>query len=169
MFNRGGTGAPRTGFPGRSESQGGKLGQGHIERHGRWVPAFSGGWFREGKTSKVWTVTMKVRRYQTPPFLGIIRREERGRNSVVECLLPKQKVVGSNPIARSILFRGLLEGRLCACPHPLPLNPAASDNPVPSGYHCTQIRVGRRGAAGFEPAPLPNLPGLMHVLASGTN
>ncbi len=25
-----------------------------------------------------------------------------GRNSVVECLLPKQKVVGSNPIARSI-------------------------------------------------------------------
>ncbi len=24
-----------------------------------------------------------------------------GRNSVVECLLPKQKVVGSNPIARS--------------------------------------------------------------------
>ena len=25
-----------------------------------------------------------------------------GRNSVVECLLPKQDVVGSNPIARSI-------------------------------------------------------------------
>ena len=32
----------------------------------------------------------------------------RGRNSVVECLLPKQDVVGSNPIARSIpLFPSL--------------------------------------------------------------
>ena len=27
-----------------------------------------------------------------------------GRNSGVECLLPKQDVVGSNPIARSIFF-----------------------------------------------------------------
>ena len=27
-----------------------------------------------------------------------------GRNSVVEYLLPKQRVVGSNPIARSIFF-----------------------------------------------------------------
>jgi hypothetical protein len=27
-----------------------------------------------------------------------------GCNSVVECLLPKQKVVGSNPITRSIYF-----------------------------------------------------------------
>jgi hypothetical protein len=27
-----------------------------------------------------------------------------GRNSVVECQLPKLKVVGSNPIARSIFF-----------------------------------------------------------------
>ena len=33
-----------------------------------------------------------------------------GRNSVVECLLPKQKVVGSNPIARSIIsFRVEIE------------------------------------------------------------
>ena len=29
-----------------------------------------------------------------------------GRNSGVECLLPKQDVVGSNPIARSKLFFG---------------------------------------------------------------
>jgi hypothetical protein len=29
----------------------------------------------------------------------------RGCNSVVECLLPKQKVVGSSPITRSKLFR----------------------------------------------------------------
>ena len=29
------------------------------------------------------------------------RRQNRGRNSVVECSLPKADVVGSNPIARS--------------------------------------------------------------------
>jgi hypothetical protein len=40
-------------------------------------------------------------------------RLNRGRNSVVECQLPKLNVVGSNPIARffvSILY-------ISACPH----------------------------------------------------
>ena len=35
------------------------------------------------------------------PYLGLALPECCGRNSVAECLLPKQKVVGSNPIARS--------------------------------------------------------------------
>ena len=34
------------------------------------------------------------------------RVQPSGRNSVVECLLPKQNVVGSIPIARSMFFLG---------------------------------------------------------------
>jgi hypothetical protein len=39
----------------------------------------------------------------TPPPAGLNLQslENRGRNSVVECSLPKADVVGSNPIARS--------------------------------------------------------------------
>ena len=82
-----------------------------------------------------------ARRRASIPFAPIpaIISAPGGRNSVVECLLPKQKVVGSNPIARSNTFLKDTQGRrlgLSCCI--LRLSFGADDNPCPSGYHCRQ-------------------------------
>ena len=102
--------------------------------------------------------------------VGNVRKEKSGRNSAVECQLPKLDVGGSSPLARSTLKAkrlGQNPGRFFACGNEITAwNTALQRQPEPGRAAVHEIAqnaggTGRRGGSGGKPVS-PDAPGFGH-------